>query len=245
MRVLILAAGFASRLRPLTDTKPKCLLEIGGKTILERTLNHLLGKGFRQLGVVTGYLESQISDFIRSRFPEFEVTFIHNAQFQSTNNIYSLYLARDFALGQDLYLLDSDILFDRGILDLMQAYPHPDCLALRSVGTIGEEEMKVSTDPESRITEISKEMPAGSAVGESIGIERFSAGFVGRLFEVLRQMIEKEDLSDQFYEKAFQRVIDQGVPLYAVDVGALKCVEIDTVEDLAHAESEVLQYLDV
>ena len=57
-------------------------------------------------------------------------------------------------------------------------------------------------------------------------------------------MIEMEGLSDQFYEKAFQRVIDQGLPLYAVDVGGLRCVEIDTVEDLAHAEAEVLQYID-
>jgi len=244
MRALILAAGFASRLRPLTDKTPKCLLEIGGKTILKRTLEHLSDHGIIELGVVTGYRAEQITDYIGKEFPRFEVSYYHNELYQSTNNIYSLYLAREFAIGHDIYLMDSDIIFEQGILEILRKYPKSDCLALRSYGSIGEEEMKVKCHPDGRILAISKLISPGEASGESIGIEKFSPAFVKELYTVLTDMIENEDQSDQFYEKAFQRVIDAGTPLHAVDVGPLRCVEVDTVNDLAHAESEVLQFID-
>ncbi len=245
MKALILAAGFAARLRPLTETTPKCLLEISGRTILHRTLENLSDHGITALCVVTGYRASQITDYIREEFPQFKVTYFHNNIYQTTNNIYSLYLAREFALNHDIYLLDSDIIFDRRILNVLKDHPKPDCLALRSYGPIGEEEMKVATDADGRIIRISKRIPPKNASGESIGIEKFSAGFVNLLYAVLADMIEKEGQTDQFYEMAFQRVIDGGGSLYAADVGRLRCVEVDTLEDLAHAESEVLQHIDV
>jgi choline kinase len=244
MKALILAAGFASRLRPLTDTIPKCLLGIGGKPILQRTLEHLDQHGITDLCVVTGYRAGQIAEYIDSRFGQFRVTYIHNSLYRSTNNIYSLYLAREFVLGNDIYLLDSDIIFDRRILTTLHEFPEKDCLALRSYGPIGEEEMKVSVDETGRVLQVSKQIPVREARGESIGIEKFSAGFIEKLFDQLTEMIENEGLADKFYELAFQRVIDSGVPLYAVDVGELRCVEIDTIEDLETAEKEVLQYLD-
>ncbi len=244
MRALILAAGFASRLRPLTDSIPKCLLEIGGQAILGRMLQYLFDHGIREVGIVTGYRASQITDYIIREFPRVDVTFLHNNVYQTTNNIYSLYLARQFALDHDIYLLDSDIIFDRRILELLNEYPRPDCLAMRSYGPIGEEEMKVTTGVDGRIVDISKRIPPEEASGESIGVEKFSAGFMNRLFSVLTDMIENQGQSDQFYEEAFKRVIDQGHPLFAVDVGQFRCVEVDTLDDLQHAETEVSQFID-
>jgi len=244
MRALILAAGFASRLRPLTDSIPKSLLEIGGQAILGRMLHYLYDHGIRELGIVTGYRASQITDYLTKEFPHVEVTCLYNEVYQTTNNIYSLYLARQFAVDHDIYLLDSDIIFDRRILELLREYPEPDCLAMRSYGPIGDEEMKVTAGKDGRIIDISKRILPEESSGESIGIEKFSAGFVNRLFAVLTEMIEKQGQSDRFYEEAFKRVIEQGYPLFAVDVGQLRCVEIDTVDDLLHAETEVRQFID-
>jgi len=87
---VILAAGMAKRLRPLTDNKPKCLLEVGGKTLLERTVGAMLQAGIKELVVVTGYCADQIRDFLTTHFPTLDLTFIHNADYEHNNNISSL-----------------------------------------------------------------------------------------------------------------------------------------------------------
>ena len=112
MIAVILAAGMAKRLRPLTDTTPKCLLKIGQKSLLERTFNALKSVGVTQFVVVTGYLHEQIEDFLTNRYPQEDILFEHNAVFESTNNIYSLWLAMKYVKGKEFLLLDSDILFD-------------------------------------------------------------------------------------------------------------------------------------
>ena len=75
MKAVILAAGIASRLRPLTDHTPKCLLEIGGRCLLARTLDGLLANGIREVVVVTGYLREQIMDFVGTHYPGLKVEY--------------------------------------------------------------------------------------------------------------------------------------------------------------------------
>ena len=70
MKAVILAAGIASRLRPLTDHKPKCLLEIGNKCLLERAIDGLLANGLNDIVIVTGYLQEQITTFVSGRYPD-------------------------------------------------------------------------------------------------------------------------------------------------------------------------------
>ena len=90
---VILAAGMAKRLRPLTDTKPKCLLQVGGRTLLERTVCAMQQAGISQFVVVTGYLSEMIRDFLTTHFPQLDITFIHNADYEHNNNIFSLWLS--------------------------------------------------------------------------------------------------------------------------------------------------------
>ena len=78
MKAVILAAGIASRLRPLTNHTPKCLLEIGGKSLLERAIQGLLTNNIREIVLVTGYLQEQIVSFVQKKFPEVDVKFIYN-----------------------------------------------------------------------------------------------------------------------------------------------------------------------
>lgn len=236
MRALILAAGTASRLRPLTDSTPKCLLEIGGSAILERTIANLMFFGIKEIIIVTGYLNTQISEFVKTKFPGIKIHFVHNPVYDQTNNIYSLWLARDLVLGQDIVMLDSDIIFDRGIMGLLLGHDQPDTLAMRSQGHIGREEMKVLCDDEGMIREISKEIDPSVATGESIGIEKFSRNFVSVLYEILQMQIVEEKKVNKFYEIAFQEAIDQGHDLHALNVGHLKCIEIDTPDDMSAAQ---------
>jgi NDP-sugar pyrophosphorylase family protein len=87
MKAVILAAGIASRLRPLTNDRPKCLLEIGGKCLLQRSFDGLIQNGITEFVVVTGYLHEQIEAFLNNRYQEVSITYIYNEQYASTNNI--------------------------------------------------------------------------------------------------------------------------------------------------------------
>ena len=107
-----IGAGIASRLRPLTDTTPKCLLKVGERCLLQRAFDALLQNGFREFVIVTGYRQQQIVNFLEAHYPALEVTFIYNEKYASTNNIYSLWLTRPYVDKEDILLLDSDILFD-------------------------------------------------------------------------------------------------------------------------------------
>ncbi len=240
MKALILAAGFASRMRPLTDTMPKCLLDIGGKCILERTVDNIVANGITSLVVVTGYLESMIREFLSARYPWLTIEYVHNADYETTNNIFSLWLAREAVRDHDILLLDSDILFDERIVAALLTSPREDCLALK-VATVGAEEIKVRLDDERRVLEISKIVPIGTAAGESIGIERFSVQWASALFAVLERMIVIEGKVNVFYEAAFEEMIGDGHPLYAVDISVYPCMELDTVEDLLHARASLAQ----
>src|SRR3989304_1643377 len=132
MKSVILAAGISARLRPLTDHIPKCLLKIGDKTILERTLDNLLAYHLNDIAIVTGYLEEQIKNFVARYYPQLNVTYIRNNKYDTTNNIYSLWMTKDLVINNDMLLMDSDILCDKRILALLLQSKYPNCLALRS-----------------------------------------------------------------------------------------------------------------
>jgi choline kinase len=237
VKAVILAAGTASRLRPLTDTVPKCLLPIGTTTMLGMTLDNLIANGVKDYVVVTGYREQQIRDYVASRYPGLDMSFLTNTRFAETNNIYSLWLTREHLAGHTMLLLDSDIVFDPGIIALLRHSGRENCLAVLRSKALGSEEIKVRTDAAGAILEISKEVDPSAAFGESIGIEMFSPFFVGRLFDVLEQKIVVRKQVNQFYEAAFQEVIDGGELIFAVDVGDLPCMEVDTPEDLDAARA--------
>lgn len=230
MKALILAAGVASRLRPLTDHTPKCLLEVGGKCLLERAIDGLVQNGIRDVVIVTGYLQNQIEAFVTGRFPDLNVEYIHNERYAETNNIYSLWLAKEKVLTHSVLLLDSDIVFDPALVQLLLERPEGNCLAL-SVHPLGEEEMKVVADKHDCVAEISKTCSVSTAVGESIGIEKMSPVYVNSLYQELDEMILKEGLEKVFYEEAFQRLIQWGLTFRIVPTDGLFSMEIDTVED--------------
>jgi len=235
MKAIILAAGIASRLRPLTNNSPKCLLEIGEKNLLQRTINALIANKINDIIIVTGYLHEMIETFVTQHYPNLQVEFIHNEKYESTNNIYSLWLTKKSVLNTDILLLDSDILFDSEIIGCLLNSEYSTCLALNK-HDLGEEEIKVITDSHNRIEEISKTCSIQKAVGESIGIEKMSNDFVRTLFSELDIMIQEKLQVNIFYEAAFENVIKQGANMYAVDTTSFFSMELDTVEDFQQAQ---------
>jgi choline kinase len=232
MTAVVLAAGMGTRLRPLTDTLPKCLLPVGGMTLLERTFRALDGAAVDRAVLVVGYREEQIRKAVDAFNPALPVDFVVNSQFAQTNNNVSLWLAGPEAAGDDILVLDGDILFHRGILTRILAAPHDNVLALREGISVGAEEIKVVADSVGKVVKIGKEVPAGEAGGESLGIERFSAIAAAGLFDAL----ERRRGFNEFYEASFQEMINAGLALHTVRCGDLPCIEIDTEEDLREAD---------
>ena len=233
MKTVILAAGVGSRLKPLTDRTPKCLLKVGVKCILERTIKNLLATNNSEIIIVTGYLENKIREFLRERFPHLKITYIYNEFYASTNNIYSLWLAKDAVLGDDMMMMDSDIVFDERIITKIQNSGYKNCLALNR-HDVHDEEIKVKTDTRGCVIEIGKEVNVSEAAGESIGIEIFGKEALTELYSILYRKVVTEKKVNQFYEAAFQELSDNN--LFIVDTTEYFCMEIDTEEDLKTAE---------
>ena len=243
---VILAAGMAKRLRPLTDNCPKCLLKVGGRTLLERTVRAMQQAGISEFVVVTGYKGEMIREFLENMSPIGPIgpispispisphfTFLHNADYEHNNNIYSLWMAGQVVRGREFLLMDSDILCDPAAVVRIAQEPES-ALALNR-HECGEEEIKVIVDAEGRITEISKVCSIQDAIGESVGIEKMSAEYSTALYKELDVMIEQEGLIDVFYERAFERLIPQGHTFRVVDTTDYFSYELDTPEDFERA----------
>ena len=238
---VILAAGMAKRLRPLTDERPKCLLTVGQRTLLQRTVDGIIAAGISELVVVTGYRAQMIRDFLTSHYPDLTIHFIDNPDYAHNNNIFSLWLTRPYTEGRDFLLLDSDILFDPQIIPAVLS-AEGSALALNR-HELGEEEIKVIVDDQNRVVEISKVCSIEQAIGESVGIEKMEADYSAALFRELQQMIEGEGLIDIFYERAFERLIPQGHTFTVVDTTQYFSIELDTVEDFENAKKLIPESL--
>ncbi len=237
MKAVILAAGCATRLRPYSDDTPKTLLPVAGVPILRRTMTSLIRCGIDQFVIGTGYLEHMVRDAVAEWFPGLAVTFVTNPVFRQTNNGYSLSLLRPHLEDHAFILLDGDVVFDLDVISTLLGQG-PDCLAVRSVGEIGLEEVKVAADKNDRVLAIGKHIPVRGAMGESVGIELFSADTSRKLFAALDRRMG-EGLVNEYYEAAFQEIIDGGATLRGVDIGTLYASEIDTIEDLRAANSRL------
>lgn len=241
MQAIILAAGLAKRLRPLTDNSPKCLLDVCGKNLLHRTMENVIKNGINDFIFVTGYRENMIKDYLNKNFASVNIKFISNTDYSNNNNSYSLWMTKDY-VKDDFILLDSDILFDSRIIKKLLDDPNENAAAVNTAVKLDEEQIKVTVDSKNRILRMAKDVPIHDAIGESIGIEKFSKIFGDEIFKILDRKILKENNVNEFYEKTFEEIIERNNPrnsIYSVDVSEYECVEIDTVEDYNKAQDEL------
>ena len=234
---VILAAGMAKRLRPLTDNCPKCLLQVGSKTLLQRTVDAMLSVGVESLVVVTGYKGDMIRSFITKMYPSVQVVFLDNTDYANNNNIFSLWMVGQEVRGKDFLLMDSDILCDPAVVAAVASKEQSSLAVNRH--ELGEEEMKVVVDEDMNIVEISKTCSPKEALGESVGIEKITADYSEALFRELDVMIKEEKLIDVFYEQAFQRLIAKEHSFVVVDTTNYFSYELDTPEDFEQASATI------
>ncbi|MDA9561383.1 phosphocholine cytidylyltransferase family protein [Gammaproteobacteria bacterium] len=231
MKAIILAAGVGSRIRPLTDNCPKSLLKINGKTILEMMLSHIKTCGINEVIFVLGYLQDQIKDYVKTQFPDLIVQFITNEKYEVTNTGYSLMLTKDFVKNSTFIKFDADVVFDINILKTLIASEYDNCLCIDKNINLDAEEIKVIIKDDNRVVKASKTVNPLDAIGESIGIEKISGETAHTLFNDLELMMKDEEYHQEYYEAAYERLIEKDVPFYALDISGLRWTEIDTKED--------------
>ncbi len=190
--------------------------------------------------MVDGFRGDLIRRALYEGFPELDFTFVSNDDYSTTNNAWSLMLACNACdpVDEPIFLLDSDILFEPEVIDRILSDKAPNRLGLRTTGTVGEEEMKVRLDSAGRVADLSKIMSPATAAGESVGLEVFSAPSVKALARILDKRMKIENRINEYYEASFVEMINAGHDILPVDLAGLRCMEIDTLEDLTAARRE-------
>ncbi len=230
---VILAAGTGSRLRPLTDDRPKPLVPLGSGTILSRAVDALVGAGVSRLVVATGYKEHALRHALAES--SLEVTFCPNPDYAATQNSVSLALCRDAVGGDSFFRLDGDVVFDAEILSRLNSSSAYISAAVDRERKLDDEAMKVRLERGSQdIAAFGKGIPLSESGGESIGIERIDSSACEELFDALDGARAAGD-THLYYEDVYSRLILRGARVRAVDITGLRWCEVDSLEDLDQA----------
>lgn len=229
MKAVILAAGEGRRLHPLTLDRPKAMLEVGGRTLIERALSALRGAGIERSEVIilAGHKAERLKEVA------LHCRFIHNEIYDTTNNIYSLWLARGELVGQEFLLLNSDVLFASQMVKNILQDARSSLMMVDDVNPLVKEEMRVMVNGEQRITAIAKTLDRRQSAGEYIGLARFGKDFSKAFFDKMDEMIA-DGQTGVWYENAIADILAD-YPLYSLSTLGLPWIEVDTHEDLARA----------
>jgi choline kinase len=241
MKALILAAGQGTRIRAIHGEHPKCLIRVDGRTILDHQLHSLRIAGIRDVGIVVGYEKEQIIRHVRSRYRDGSqrISFIENAAFASTNNMFSLWSARDWVEQESFVCLNADVIFNLYILSTALTSTAPISMIVDPEWR--DETMKVIISGD-RIVQMSKRIPRETFSGTYIGITVFSAEVNRQLFDKLGKLVSTGRVNE-FFNVAVQQLADEGVHVGFTSTGGLPWAEIDDPADLAFAQQHVFPKL--
>ena len=241
MKAVILAAGQGTRIRSVLGARPKCLITVGDQTILDRQLKALYMAGINEVAIVVGYEKDQIIDHVRARSGRVgpKIHFIENPAFAFTNNIYSLWFAREWLRSDGFACLNADIIFDPEIF----------VSALQSKAPIS-----MIVDPEWRdetmkviirngfVIRMSKKISQDQFSGTYIGITTFQEKVHDRFFGKMEDIIGAGRVNE-FFNAAVQELVDAGVGVGFTTTDGLPWAEIDDPLDLAFAQENVIPQL--
>lgn len=231
MKALVLAAGLGTRLAPLTDDRPKCMVAVNGTPILFQQLNCLLENGVEDITVISGYQAELLEATLAERYPMVHV--LRSVDYAATNNMYSAYLGREAMDGEAFLMLNADVFFDSSVLAALLRCPHPNAI-VTEVGRWIEESMKVRAQ-NGRLTDISKTIPPEEAYGTTIDVYKFSPEAGAAFFAVCKQYIEEQGerklWSEVALNDALKTVEFRACPLEG------RWLEIDNHDDLQAAEA--------
>jgi len=238
MRAIILAAGRGGRLSEITGTRPKCLAQVDGASLLERQLEALRLCGITRVAIVTGY---RAMDVRRVCGPTIDV--VHNARFAETNSLYSLWLAREL-LTDGFLVLNCDVLFHQQMLIDLVTSRYEDALLVSpscDEAAYSDEEMKVRVRG-GRIVEIAKTIDPADADGENVGIAKFGAAGASLLVEDMQAFVARGALTE-WLPAAFDTFCRRRT-LHAVDHRGYPWIEIDCPQDYWRACTHIAPALE-
>ncbi len=224
MPAIIMAAGVGSRISRHVD-KPKCLLEIEGKSIVRRTVEMLARNGLHSV-VVTGYQHEQIEENLK----DLDVTFLNNPFFRVTNSLGSLWFARDFIReGEDLYLMNADVFWEQDVFDLLHDEDKEVLLlADSSIARLERGDYFFGVDG-NKIVKYGKELAREIRTHEYVGVGRIRSSFVPLFRKKMHEMMEEEQYSSWWEDILYQLSADHDV--FVRDVSGHFWAEVDYIED--------------
>jgi choline kinase len=234
MKAVILSAGQGSRLLPLTEDCPKCLLSIDSRRMIELQIEHLVACGVDEIVVVTGFRHAAVDEFLEQvRRPGLTIRSLFNPFFNVADNLASCWMARGEMVGE-FVLLNGDTLFEPAVLaSLLSAPPAPVTLAIDRKDSYDSDDMKVRLRG-TRLIEVGKTLSSQVVDGESIGMMRFSGEGPTEFAGVLDSIMRTPNGINWWYLKAIGVLADQGL-VETHSIEGLTWGEVDFKEDLERA----------
>lgn len=242
MKAIILAAGLARRMRPLSTHRHKTLIEIDGRSVISRIIDSLVTNGITDLCVVTGYRSAELRDAVSHEFPELQVRYIHNPDFETTNNVYSMALALEqLDCGDGIILIESDLVFEPAVLRRLIAADQPN-VALVDHYRTGMDGTVVAVSPSGVITQVLPPSMQGehfdfSDMYKTLNIYKFDGGFCRSTFRELLSWYARTVDRTCYYELILGILIYmQQVEVHAEILDGERWAEIDDPNDVSAAE---------
>jgi choline kinase len=238
VKAIVLVAGVARRLAPLTDHTHKALLPVGGRSLLDRMLDALAASGVEEAVLVVGHCQDQVRRAAGARRGPMRISYVENPAYQK-GSILSLWSARESMLRDSTLIMDADVLFPEQFLARLIAAPAGSALLLdRGFQDTGEE-VKLYAVGDRVIALGKKVVPeTWEVVGEGIGFFKCSPEHAPEYIRLLEESIQETGGANE-YEDALHRLLAR-VPVGWVDVTGLPWTEVDFAEDLRRAETLIL-----
>lgn len=218
MRAILLAAGMGTRLRPLTFTTPKSLIEVNGRPMLEKQIEFLKEIGIDEIIVVAGYLKEKF-EYLKKKYG---IKLIYNDKFDIYNNIYTMYLVRGY-LG-DSYVIDADVYLHKNFLDKnLEKSTY-----FSGYKTDFKNEWKLVFDENNKVRDIVVEDGEGHILS---GISYWSKADSTIIIKELEKCIENGDFKNLYWDDIVKDNLDK-LEIFVKKIGDKDCFEIDSLEDL-------------
>jgi choline kinase len=216
----------------MTENLPKCLLDLGGRSMLEWQLRGLAAAGVPQAVVVTGFRSDLVEEALAQIAPpEMNVTTLFNPFYKVADNLASCWLARAELAGPAL-ILNGDSLFEPKVAERLLAAPSaPITVTIDRKGSYDEDDMKVVTSGE-RLMAIGKRLPMHEVSGESIGFLRFEAEGAAAFVAELERTMRTREGTGLWYLSAIHRLAHAGVNVRVESIEGLQWAELDYPADL-------------
>lgn len=243
IHAVILAAGPGKRLVPHTRSIPKALILVGKHPILHYQLFSLQDNNILQVAIVLGFMAEAIKAYALTHFPKIHFDFVVNPDFSTTNTLYSLALAaKKIQQNKTVLLLNGDVLYEPTLIAKILATEDEKSYTAVQFKPCGKEEIKILLNKNGSISLLNKKISSQKAVGESIGINKFTPAFWVALKKNLHSL--KNNFTYEYFEFAVEKTISQGKELFPLDITDSKAIEIDFLSDLKEARKQYPKILD-